>query len=113
MPKQSEFVEYLVESLQGLGRVRARAMFGGFGIYLNDRMFGLVVNDELFLKTDMQIEVYFDELELPYFGYEKQGRRLKMSYRRAPESALDDPDELVEWAARSYQAAQRSRLQPS
>ena len=48
MPKRSEFVDYLVENLQSLGVVRARAMFGGFGIYLNDLMFGLVADDELF-----------------------------------------------------------------
>lgn len=109
MPKRSEFVDYLVESLQSLGVVRARAMFGGFGIYLNDLMFGLVADDELFLKTDAQNETYFDELALPHFEYEKQGKRLQMSYRRAPESALDEPDELVDWALRSYQAAQRAR----
>ena len=109
MPKRSEFVDYLVENLQSLGVVRARAMFGGFGIYLNDLMFGLVADDELFLKTDVQNETYFDELALPHFEYEKQGKRLQMSYRRAPESALDEPDELVDWALRSYQAAQRAR----
>jgi len=109
MPKQSEFVDYLVESLQSLGAVRARAMFGGFGIYLNELMFGLVADDELFLKTDAQNETYFDELDLPHFEYEKQGKRLRMSYRRAPESALDESDELVSWALRSYQAALRAR----
>ena len=44
-----------------------------------------------YFKTDAQNETYFDELALPHFEYEKQGKRLQMSYRRAPESALDEP----------------------
>lgn len=109
MVKRSEFVEYLLEGLAPLGCARARAMFGGFGLYLNDLMFGLVADDELFLKTDPEIDPYFDELDLDRFEYEKQGKRMQMSYRRAPESVLDYPEELAEWALRSYRAAQRAR----
>lgn len=109
MTRRSEFVDYLVEGIESLGRARARAMFGGFGLYLNDLMFGLVTDDELYLKTDRHVDRYFDELELPHFQYEQNGKRKQMSYRRAPESILDDPEELREWAQRSYQVALRVR----
>lgn len=109
MAKRSEFVDYLLEGIAGAGNARARAMFGGFGIYLNDLMFGLVADDELYLKTDAAIDGYFDELNLSHFQYEKNGKRYRMSYRRAPESVLDDPEELTEWALRSYQAAVRAK----
>lgn len=109
MAKRSEFVDYLLEGITGVGQVRARAMFGGFGIYLNDLMFGLVADEELYLKTDAQIDRYFDELNLPHFQYEKNGKPYRMSYRRAPESVLDDPEELTEWALRSYHAALRAK----
>jgi DNA transformation protein len=41
MAKQKEFVSYLVENMEMLGDVNARAMFGGYGIFLNGLMFGL------------------------------------------------------------------------
>ncbi len=34
MKKSNEFIEYLLELLQGVGEVKARAMFGGYGLYL-------------------------------------------------------------------------------
>lgn len=36
MVHSNEFIEYLVELLQQTGEVKARAMFGGYGIYLHD-----------------------------------------------------------------------------
>ena len=55
MPKQpSEFVEYVIGSLAMLGPVRAKSMFGGWGIFCDDLMFGLVADDELSLKVDTQ-----------------------------------------------------------
>ena len=108
MVKKSEFVDYLLENLDCLGQARARAMFGGFGIYLDNLMFGLVADDELYLKSDGEIDAYFDEQQLPHFEYCKQGKTFKMSYRRAPEAMLDDPEEFAKWALRSYQAARRA-----
>lgn len=109
MARYSEFVLFLLESLEQLGTVTARAMFGGYGLYLEGRMFGLVAEDELYLKTDREIDCYFDQLSLPHFEYEKKGRRFKMSYRRCPDEALDDAEILAQWVTRSYQAALRAR----
>jgi len=50
----SEFVEYLNEVFADFGVIRYRKMFGGYGIYHNDLMFGLVADDQLYLKTDIE-----------------------------------------------------------
>src|ERR687898_1887503 len=50
--RDSEFLSYVVESLQPLGPVSARRMFGGFGIYLHGTMFALIAYDTLYLKVD-------------------------------------------------------------
>lgn len=39
-----EYVDYLLDQLAPLGAVRARAMFGGYGIYLDRLMFALVAD---------------------------------------------------------------------
>jgi len=41
----SDFVEYVLEPLAPLKNVRARKMFGGYGIYQESVMFGLVADD--------------------------------------------------------------------
>ena len=105
----SEYVDYLKEVFSEFGSVEPRRMFGGYGVFHKGLMFGLVAEEELYLKVDAEIELFFDALELPYFDYEKKGKRYRMSYRKAPESLPDDPDEWREWALRSYQAALRAR----
>lgn len=107
MVKQSEFVDYLMELLDGFG-ASARRMFGGFGIYRDGLMFGLVADDELFLKIDEENEQRFIERELPNFYYERGGQPYPMSYRQAPPEALDDPAEMREWAMLAFEAAVRT-----
>ena len=40
-----EFVSYVVELMQSIGPVRAKGMFGGHGIFLEELMFGLVADN--------------------------------------------------------------------
>lgn len=109
MSAANEFVSYLLESLEHLEGVKARRMFGGHGLFYQGLMWGLVADDELFLKADTENAPEFDALSLSHFFYEKQGKQVKLSYRRAPEEALEDPDVLQTWMWRAYQAALRAR----
>lgn len=105
----SEFVESLEEVFSLFGYVRAKRMFGGFGLYHDDLMFGLVADDVLFLKTDKVSVSMFSELGLPPFEYVKNGKKMKMSYYQAPEEILDDPEIARDWAVRAFEAALRGR----
>jgi DNA transformation protein len=112
---RNELVAHWVDLLQPLGAVRARAMFGGHGIYLDGVMFALVHEDELYLKVDDATEARFEAAGLARFVYAKKGGgTMSMSYRRAPVAALDDGDLLVEWARLGVEASQRvARAKPT
>lgn len=105
MATQNEFVSYLLEELQPLGLAASKQMFGGYGLFMNDLMFALVTDETLYLKSGPEIDSLFDELNLPSFSYLRQGKQISLSYRLAPDSILDDPQELCEWVRRSYQVA--------
>lgn len=105
----SEFVEYLQEVFELFGPIRARRMFGGYGIYHNDFMFGLVADDVLYLKADDESVQSFKDRGLSQFQYVNKGKTIGMSYYLAPEEIFDDPDEARVWALRAYEAAVRSR----
>jgi DNA transformation protein len=105
----SEFVEYLQEVFERFGPIRARRMFGGWGIYHNDLMFGLVADDVLYLKADEESVQSFRDRGLGQFQYVNKGKAIGMSYYLAPEEIFDDPDEARVWATRAYNAAVRSR----
>jgi DNA transformation protein and related proteins len=69
-------------------------------------MFALIVNDALYLKADDQTKTAFEDEGLQPFTYDtKNGKRTVMSYWRAPERCLDDPDEMRDWARRAYGVA--------
>ena len=52
--EQREYVAHIVDLLQFIGPVESKSMFGGFGMFLEGLMFGLVAGNELYLKVDTQ-----------------------------------------------------------
>ncbi|MDJ0955847.1 MAG: TfoX/Sxy family protein [Arenicellales bacterium] len=109
----SEFTEYVKEVLGSLGPVQARRMFGGYGLFCDGVMFGLIADDTLYLKSDQVIEPYFKERNLEQFTYDKRGKPIKMSYFMAPEELFEDPEQATLWARRSLDAALRAKQEPS
>jgi DNA transformation protein len=105
----SKFVEYLAEVFESFGAIRARRMFGGYGIYHDGLMFGLVADDVLYLKADAESVAAFTGRGLPCFEYTKQGKRMQISYYAAPEVIFEDPDEARLWAVRGFEAALRAQ----
>lgn len=103
----SEYIEYLREVFEDFGPITARKMFGGYGIYHDGLMFGLVADDTLYLKVDAENLVWFEEEGLEPFMYEKNGRSVKMPYHLAPDDIMDDRELAAVWARRSFEAALR------
>jgi DNA transformation protein and related proteins len=108
MPGKSEFVDHLVESLQPLGEVSARAMFGGWGFYLDGRMFALVADEVFYIKADDVSRPEFASRGLEPFRYEAKGKVNSLSYFQPPSEALDDRALLCEWAGKGVEAAARA-----
>jgi DNA transformation protein and related proteins len=50
MSTQESTIEFILDQLRGVGEVRARKMFGEYALYCEDKVVGLVCNDQLFLK---------------------------------------------------------------
>lgn len=106
--EEKEFVTYIVDLMQSIGPVNAKAMFGGYGIFLNGIMFGLIADNVLYLKVDKEIESDFKEMGLGPFMYSKKGKEFKMSYFQAPEATLEDVDEMNKWATIAFNSALRA-----
>jgi DNA transformation protein len=106
--EEKEFTSYVVELMQSIGPVRAKAMFGGYGIFLDVLMFGLVADSVLYLKADKETEKEFQARGLEPFTYSKKGKEFKLSYYQAPEEALEDDEEMTSWAAQAYSIAVQS-----
>jgi len=103
----SEFVAHILDLLAPLGEVKARAMFGGHGIYLDGKMFALVARDAFYIKVDDANRAAFESRGLAPFQYDVRGKVHTMSYYQPPAAALDDSDQLCEWARHGLAAARR------
>ena len=103
--QEKAFVDYVVELMQSVGPVSARAMFGGHGIFLDGLMFGLIADSVLYLKVGKDNKDDYIQRDLEPFTYNKNGKLMKMSYYQAPEETLEDADEMNTWASRAYAAA--------
>ena len=84
-------------------------MFSAHGIYHDDLMFGLVADDELYLKADDLSAEHFTNLELPQFKYQKNDKSMKMSYFLAPEEIFEDPEQAKKWTTLAFDAALRNK----
>ncbi|MGB5261284.1 MAG: TfoX/Sxy family protein [Gammaproteobacteria bacterium] len=105
----SEFTDYLGEVFAAFGPIQARRMFGGYGIYHDGVMFGLVADDTLYLKADAVTRDRFLSRDLGAFEYEKNGKMVSLSYYLAPEEIYDDPDTACAWAKQSFAIAWQAK----
>lgn len=110
MTTERDFINYLLELLAPLDGVRAKRMFGGYGLFRAGLMFGLVSDDTLYFKVDDQCVARFTERALEPFTYMKAGKPMQMSYYRAPEETLDNSEEMCEWARLAYETALRAAM---
>jgi DNA transformation protein len=103
------FVAHCLELLAPLGAVRARAMFGGHGLYVDDLFVALIAFERLYLKVDAMTRPRFEAAGCSPFVYEGKGTPVTMSYWTAPPEALDSPALMLPWARLALQAAVAAR----
>ncbi len=102
-----DFIAYLHELLEPLGKVASRAMFGGHGVYLDGTIVGIVVEGRLYLKADAATEPEFVATGNAPFMYASAKGPVAMSYWSVPEDALDSSDAMARWARLALEAARR------
>ena len=99
------FVEYLLnDAFSELENVSVKRMFGGYGFYLDGRIFGFTSeDDELILKADEKSKKKFEErggTQFIYTGHKNKGP-VAMPYWSVPEEIVEDSVELAKWVRES------------
>lgn len=101
----NEFVEYIRELLEYHIALSVRPMFGGFGLYRNKYMFGLIADNELYFKADAVASKVFSNAGAEPFTYERKGKKIAMSYWKVPDEILENPKLCRQWIDLAYQSA--------
>ena len=99
MANSKEFVRKAIADLSPLGDVTARPMFGGHGVFLDDRMFALISKDVLYFKADDENRAEFEAAGMESYG--------KMPYYQMPPAATNDPRHFENLSSGAAAAAVR------
>ena len=109
------FKEFVLDQLRALPELRAKAMFGGHGLYSGANFFGILIEGQLFFKVDEASRAAYGARGMKPFTYTKRKKVMTMNYYEVPPEILEDCELAVAWASQSIRlaaaiAAERSRF---
>jgi DNA transformation protein len=107
MSNTPEFVAHALDLLAPLGLVEARRMFGGHGLYARGVMFGLLDDEELFLRADDEARPTFAAAGCRRWSYPTRQGPMPGDYWRPPDEAHEDAEAMRPWAELGLAAALR------
>lgn len=100
----------LGDKLTSLGPFLARPMFGGYGLYIDGLIFGLLASSQVYLKTGDSNRAAFQAAGSVPFSYEtSRGETTITSYWRCPDDVLADARKLRAWANNALIASRNAR----
>jgi DNA transformation protein len=105
MAVNADFLRYVLDQLAGLGHVTPRRMFGGVGLYHEERFFGLIAGDTLYLKVNDSNRGDYEARGMRRFRPFPDKPYWSMTYYEVPADALEDADECAVWARKSVAVA--------
>jgi DNA transformation protein and related proteins len=102
---QDEFVAFVLEQMVCAGPVRARRMFGGYGIYLGELFVAIVLHEKLYLKACDTTRREFESRGLQPLMFKMRNKQIAAQYFEAPPEVFDDPDVMTQWLQLARTAA--------
>lgn len=105
MAVSDEFKAYILDQLSDFGEIEAKKMFGGIGLFMEGKMFGMIAGATFRLKVDEENKPDFIALGME--PYHNPGKKKGMPYWEVPAEVTEDKSLLKEWAQKAYDAALR------
>ena len=113
MPLKDPFAQECLEKLQLIGKVTARAMFGGYGYYCEGTFFALIAEEsQLCFRCDEESISIYENAGANQWIYAGHSEKppTKMPYFCPPGDFLLNPQELEKWANLGLDSAKRVAL---
>ena len=109
MPVSPSYRAFVLDQLGRVAEdIRARAMFGGVGIYAGGLFFALIDDDILYLKVDDSNRPDFVAAGMsPFMPFGAGGE--VMQYYELPADLLEGGEELGVWVGKAIEVARRAK----
>ena len=105
MRAKETLAAHVAEQLSFLGRISTRSIFGATGIFLDERLLGIVVNDGLYLHTGASNRDDYLSRGMPQFKPYPNAFDLTTDHHQVPADVLADDVQLKTWGERALKAA--------
>jgi DNA transformation protein len=109
MAVSNDYRDFVLDQLAPAGRIAARAMFGGVGLYLDGLFFALIDDDTLYFKVNDTTRTRYEEAGSRHFCPFPDRPDQTMAYWQVPAEVLEDPELLCEWAREALGVALAKR----
>ena len=102
MSSKKDFAEYVTKDLlREIDGITYRAMFGGFSVYKNGKVFCIIIDDQIYFKVGDSNREDYKKYNSHPFTYQNKGKEYTMSYWIVPDEILEEPDELKNWVEKA------------
>lgn len=106
MAVTASYRDFVVEQLARIAPVRARAMFGGVGLYVDGLFCALIADDTLYFKVDGSNRADYEAVGAgPFMPFGPDGE--VMHYYQVPADVLEDDEQLRAWLNKAMAVARR------
>ena len=96
--KMTPFLEYILyDVFEEKDNVTARAMMGGYILYMNGKVFAIAEDDELWFKGSNDLNEWYMSRGSRKFSYMKEGKLQEMNYFLVPEEVIENREMFNEW----------------
>ena len=108
--KLRDHVLEVLHTLRPLGAIKARYCQRGRAVLIHkDRVFGVIADSGLYIKTDKHTENEFDKWNAPRLAkqWNMHNLGIDLPFRRLPEGAQHCSEAMIAWARLGIEAADR------
>lgn len=110
MAADQEYIEYLLDLLEPIGRVESGRFFGGTGLTCDSVQFGMVMGTTLYFVVDDSTRPDYEAAGMSPFSYSTKKREVLVKrYYEVPVEILEDREALIDWAAESIEIARKKK----
>ncbi|WP_435956036.1 TfoX/Sxy family DNA transformation protein [Dryocola sp. BD626] len=98
------------ECLSPLGAVQYRSQFGGYSLSVENVVFAMVSDGELYLRACEDSETYFANKAAPPLICSKRGKPIVLNYYHVDEALWSDRDKLLKLSTNALRSARREKV---
>ena len=92
-----------------LGQLHSRPLFGGYSLAIDDTVFAMVAEGDIYLRACEQSAAYRVEHRNPLLTLRRHGRIVPMKYYQIDDALWRDETQLFRLSLLSWQSAQREK----